>query len=75
MWGVLGFLAKLGTKVLDLFWPSKDRELGRAEAQKEGLDANVDDLKKADAAVRRVRRDPAYRERLRQRARKARGGS
>lgn len=74
MWGVLGFLAKLGTKVLDLFWPSKDRELGRAEAQKEGLDANVDDLKKADAAVRRVRRDGGYREWLRERARKARGG-
>ena len=75
MWGVLGFLAKLGTKVLDLFWPSKDRELGRAEAEREGLKANVDDLKKADAAVRRVRSNPAERERLRNKARKARGGS
>jgi hypothetical protein len=75
MFRVLGFFATLGTWLLDRFLPSKDREHGRTEAQKEGLDANVDDLKKADAAVRRVRRDAAYRERLRQRASKARGGS
>jgi hypothetical protein len=75
MFRVLGFFATIGTWLLDRFLPSKDRELGRAEAEREGLKANVDQVKKADAAVRRVRRDGGYRERLRERARKARGGS
>jgi hypothetical protein len=75
MFRVLGFFATIGTWLLDRFLPSKVHEAGRTEAREEGLEANVDDLKKADAAVRRVRRDGGYREWLRQRARKARGES
>ena len=42
MWGILGFLAKFSGFLLDRFWPSKDRELGRAEAGKTAAEREVE---------------------------------
>lgn len=66
MWSILGFLAKLGGLLLDRFWPSKDRELGRAEAERKGLKANVEQIAKAVAARRAADRVNANPERLRE---------
>jgi len=68
MWGILGFLAKFGGFLLDRFWPSKDRELGRAEAERDGLKEDARRVNEASAAVRRNRADP---KRLRDKARKS----
>jgi len=64
MWGIL---VNVGLWLLSRFLPSRDRELGRAEAENAGLKEIAKRINKADAAVRRNRSDP---ERLRRAARK-----
>ena len=68
--GVIGnALGAAISSVLTLFVPSKGERLVGSEAREKGLEANVEQVKKADAAIRRGRRDPAERVRLRRKAR------